>query len=94
MKFTTVQNLPLHPSKGEKKVLLVFHEFFLKEVELLVLNRAPATVAASAIRGVPLAINDWRLYPRFMGIITYVAEDFSEFIINDYKEKHGLKKRD
>ncbi len=64
-----------------------------KEVELLVLNRAPATVAASAIRGVPLAINDWNLFLRFMEIITAIAEDFSELLINDYKEKYGIKKR-
>jgi hypothetical protein len=58
-----------------------------KEVELLVLNRVPASVAASAIKGIPLAINDWGLYIDFMEIITDVAEDFMEFIINDYKER-------
>ncbi len=65
-----------------------------KEVELLVLNRAPATVTASAIRGIPLAINDWGLYIDFMEVITDVAEDFMEFIINDYKERTELEKRD
>lgn len=35
------------------------------EIELLALNRAPSTVAASAIRGVPLAINDWPLSPLY-----------------------------
>ncbi|HEX9652805.1 MAG TPA: nucleotidyltransferase domain-containing protein [bacterium] len=80
--------------KNEDAIWADLEHIAKKEVELLVLNRAPATVAASAIRGVPLAINDWRLYLRFMEIITAVAEDFSEFLVNDYMEKHGLKKRD
>ncbi len=63
------------------------------EVELLVLNRAPSIVAASAIRGVPLVVNDWSLYLRFMELITNVAEDFREFIINDYIERNGIKRR-
>jgi predicted nucleotidyltransferase len=66
--------------------------FLKKEVELLVLNRAAAIVAASAIRGAPLAINDWGLYLDFMLVITDVAIDFSELIINDYKERQALEK--
>ena len=62
-----------------------------KEVELLVLNRAAAIVAASAIRGMPLAINDWGLYLDFMLVITDVAVDFAELIINDYKERQALE---
>jgi predicted nucleotidyltransferase len=64
-----------------------------KEVELLVLNRAAAIVAASAIRGVPLAINDWSVYIDFMLVITSEAADFSELIINDYKERAELEQR-
>jgi predicted nucleotidyltransferase len=63
-----------------------------KEVELLVLNRAAATVAASAIRGIPLVINDWGLYLDFMLVITDVAIDFTELVINDYKERQALEK--
>ncbi len=58
-----------------------------KEVELLILNRVPATVAASAIRGIPLAINDWGLYLDFMEVVTGEAEDFMDFMIRDYVEK-------
>jgi len=58
-----------------------------------VLNRGAATVAASAIRGVPLAINDWWLYLDFMLVITKESAVFSELIINDYKERQGLEKR-
>lgn len=55
------------------------------------MNRAAATVAASAIRGIPLAINDWGLYLDFMLVITNVAADFTELIINDYKERTGIE---
>jgi uncharacterized protein len=65
-----------------------------KEVELLVLNRVPATVAASAIKGVPLLIRDWNLYLDFLEVATDVAEDFAEFIINDYRERAGIGKGD
>ena len=64
-----------------------------REVELLVLNRVPATVAVSAIKGIPLVIKDKNLYLDFMEIATDVAEDFTEFIINEYKERAGLGKR-
>ena len=60
-----------------------------REVELLVLNRVSASVAASAIRGIPLVINDWNLYLYFMLIITGIAEDFAEFVVRDYQERVG-----
>jgi len=65
-----------------------------KEVELLVLNRVPATVAVSAIKGIPLIIKDWNLYLDFLEMATDVAEDFAEFVINEYKERTGLGQRD
>ena len=65
-----------------------------KEVELLVLNRVSASVAASAIRGVPLAIKNWGLYLDFMEVITDVAEDYNDFVIRDYRERINLEKGD
>ena len=65
-----------------------------KEVELLVLNRVPATVAVSAIKGVPLLIRDWNLYLDFFVNITDIAEEFAEFIISEYKERAGIGKGD
>jgi len=62
-----------------------------KEVELLVLNRVSASVAASAIRGIPLVINDWGLYLDFMEVITDEASDYTEFITANFKERNGLK---
>jgi len=64
-----------------------------KEVELLVLNRAPSIISASALRGIPIVINDRGLYLDFMLIITDLAEDFAEFIISDYRERNKIGKR-
>ncbi|MEA3416321.1 MAG: hypothetical protein U9R02_09240 [Thermodesulfobacteriota bacterium] len=64
-----------------------------KEVEALVLNRVSATVATSAIRGIRLSINDWGLYLDFIEVVTQEAEDFMNFIINDYAERAALEKR-
>ncbi len=61
---------------SENEIWGDLERFLKKEVELLVLNRAAATVAASAIRGVLLAINDWGLYLDFMLVITNEAGRF------------------
>lgn len=58
-----------------------------REVELLVLNRVSASIAASAIRGIPLLINDWGLYLNFMETITSEAIDFRNILINDFLER-------
>lgn len=80
--------------KGEEEIWAGIEQLIKKEVELLVLNRVPSTVAASAIRGIPLAINDWGLYLDFMDVVTEEAEDFMNFIINDFRERINLEKRD
>ena len=64
-----------------------------REVELLVLNRVSATIAASAIRGIPLAINDWELYLDFMEVVTAEAEDFREMMFKDFLEKIEFERR-
>ena len=64
-----------------------------REVELLVLNRVSATVAASAIRGIPLAINDWGLYLDFMEVVTGVAEDYREMVFRDFLERMKFERR-
>ena len=58
-----------------------------EEVDLLVLNRASISVAASAIRGIPLGIKDWNLYLYFMEIVTREAEDFREMLFRDFIER-------
>ncbi|ODS31026.1 MAG: nucleotidyltransferase [Candidatus Scalindua rubra] len=62
-----------------------------REVELLVLNRVSATVSASAIRGIPLVINDWGLFLDFMDVVTRDAEDFMEMTISDFFFKQKVK---
>lgn len=94
--------LERHPTEFEKEVFYDgeneiwgdLQKLLRKEVELLVLNRVSANVAASAIRGAPLVIKDWGLYLDFMEVITDVAEDFTELIISDYKERTKFQKRE
>ena len=80
--------------KGEEEIWSDMEKVTKKEVELLVLNRVPSTVAASAIRGIPLAINDWGLYLDFMDVVTEESEDFMNFVINDYMERNNLEEGD
>ena len=79
--------------KGEDDIWTDLERILKKEVELLVLNRVSATVSASAIRGMPLAINDWGLYLDFMETVSTEGEDFMDFIINDYMQREVLEKR-
>lgn len=51
--------------------------------DFVVLNNAPASVAASALFGIPLVIKNKSLYWRFYLIVTSVAEDFRAFV-EDY----------
>lgn len=62
--------------KGKDEVWDDLKKILGREVEMLVMNRVSANIAASAIRGIPLAINDWELYLDFMLFITSLAEDF------------------
>lgn len=70
--------------EAEDKIWADLERFLKKEVEMLVLNRVSSTVAASAIRGIRLAINDWGLYLDFMEVVTHEAEDFREMLFKDF----------
>ncbi len=78
--------------KGEVEVWSDLQKILKKEVELLVLNRVSASVAASAIRGIPIVINDWGLYNEFMEVIIDEAEEYRDFVLNYYKERSVLAK--
>lgn len=78
----------------EDKIWAGLERLLNKEVELLILNRVSASIAASAIRGIPLAINDWGLYLDFMEIVTREAEDFRELLFKDFLERMKLAGRD
>ena len=77
---------------GEDNIWSTIQRLLKKEVELLVLNRVSSTVAASAIRGIPLAINDWGLYLDFMEVVTEEASDFMDFVITDYNQRVKIEK--
>jgi predicted nucleotidyltransferase len=79
--------------KGEDEVWDDLERLLKKEVEMLVLNRVSASVAASAIRGIPLAINDGGLYLDFMEVVTAEAEDFMEMVLTDFMERRKFEKR-
>ena len=79
--------------KGEDDIWAELERMLHKEVELLVLNRVSSSVAASAIRGIPLAINDWGLYIDFMEVVTEEAEDFREMIFKDFLERMEFERR-
>lgn len=81
----------IYPTEDE--IWADLEELLHKEVELLVLNRVSASVAASAIRGKPIIIRDWGLYLDFMLAITSEAEDFMDLIINDYMDKTVVEER-
>lgn len=52
-------------------------------VDLVVLNRAPANIAASAIRGIPLVIKDRAIFIDFALRVNREAEDYRLFV-DDY----------
>lgn len=64
-----------------------------KESELLVMNRVPATISASAIRGVPILVRNKNLYIEFMEAVTRESEDFMDFVISAYDKRKGHGKR-
>lgn len=80
-----------YPSESE--IWTDLERLLKREVELLVLNRVSSTAAASAIKGIPLVINDWGLYLDFMLTVTSEAEDFMDLVINDYKERAAGEER-
>lgn len=82
-----------YEGEGEDDIWAELERILKREVELLVLNRVPATVSSSAIKGIPLAINDWGLYLDFMGIVYVEGEDFMDLTINDYLQREALGKR-
>ena len=77
----------------ENKIWSDVERILKKEVDLVVLNRVSASVAASAIKGVSLAINDWGLYLDFMEVVVAEAYDYLDFIINHYREREVFAKR-
>lgn len=76
----------------ENELWAALERLLRKEVELLVLNRVPATIAASALRGIPVAIKNWGLYIDFMQVVTSQAIDFRDLLIKDFREREGYER--
>lgn len=74
--------------KDEDRVWADMERIVGKEVDLLVLNRSPATIASSVIRGVPIIIKDFGLYLDFMEIIISEAIDFRELLKEDFIDRY------
>ncbi|MFH0819985.1 MAG: HepT-like ribonuclease domain-containing protein [bacterium] len=63
----------------EEKIWLDLVELLeTDQVDLVVLNRASASVAASALQGLPLIIKDRQLFLEFMLIVSREAEDYRQ----------------
>lgn len=78
--------------RGEDEIWSDVERILKREIEMLVLNRVSASVAASAIRGTPLAINDWGLYLDFMEVVTHEAEDFREMFFEHFLERMKIER--
>jgi uncharacterized protein YutE (UPF0331/DUF86 family)/predicted nucleotidyltransferase len=65
---------------GERAVWRRLEEIAGREVDLVVLNRAPAALAASVFfDGLPLIVKDQALYWRYFLTVTNEAEEFDQF---------------
>ncbi len=73
--------------ESEREIWLDIERIVEKDVDLLVLNRAAATVADSALRGYPIIIKDRNLYMDFLLRITSEAIDFRQWVEGYWRSK-------
>lgn len=79
--------------KLESKIQNELERLLTKEVDLVILNRAPATLAWNIIRkGAPLSIKDKGFFIDFMLEISTEAEDFIDFNLDAWRRKYALGK--
>ncbi|MBI5207061.1 MAG: nucleotidyltransferase domain-containing protein [Candidatus Firestonebacteria bacterium] len=79
------------PNILEKKMWLELENIVGQEVDLIILNRSPATISDSAIRGNPLVIKDRNIYIDFLLKMTSEAIDFREWIDDYWKLREKIK---
>lgn len=77
--------------EGEDEIWLDLEILLSQNIDLVVLNRARSSIAASAINGIPIIIRDWGLYLDFMLRVTIEAEDFRETIEDYWRIKQGYR---
>jgi len=71
----------------EEEIWSDIEKILKKEVDLVVLNRAPSTICLSAIRGIPVIIKDWETYLKFMEIVVSEGIDYQEMVISEFERK-------
>ena len=65
-----------------------------REVDLVVLNRAPATLSWSVLRkGVPIVIKNRSLFLDFLINVSTEAEDFIEFNFDTWRMKNAHREK-
>lgn len=64
-----------------------------KDVDIVVLNTAPALIGYTAIRGKAITINDYRAYLDYLLSTSQEAEDFREFFTDMWKLRERFRDR-
>lgn len=76
----------------EGRIQTYFERTFKKEVDLVVLNRCPATLAWTILRkGIPVVIKNRAKYIDFMLEVSNEAEDFLDFNLDTYRRKYAVR---
>ncbi len=69
---------------SEDEIWSELEEILKKEIDLLVLNRAPSTVAFNAVRGLEIINRDFELFYKFFNYVMFDAIDYNEMILRDF----------
>lgn len=67
------------------------------DVDLLVLNRAPVSIAETAMESMPLVVKDHSLWASFLRVVSDAAEEYRVFVDQFYaiaQRSHSLTPRD
>ena len=71
---------------GEERILADLTRILKTDrIDLIVLNRAPAHLSTSVLRGIPLIIKDQRDYLEFVLAVSREAEDYDNFVDDYYQ---------
>ncbi len=71
---------------SEDEIWSELEEILKKEIDLLVLNRAPSTVAFNAVRGLEIINRDFELFYKFFNYVMFDAIDYNEMILRDFEK--------
>lgn len=79
------------PPEGIYRLWGELEDLLRREVDLVVLNTASATLAWEAIRGVPLLLRDDGFYLEYMLQVSGEAEDFQELLFDLWRWREEIK---